>query len=412
MRFGHEEWELLEKINFVRVSGTSEELKAAELLKKELEEIGCEATIEPFEVLSHQIETAELKSENHTYHVTAYGQCADFEGEAFFAYVQGDDEVSLAKAKGKIVLVYNSYVGYKLYEKLVQAGAVGLISCSGRYYDADDEVYVDERELHQKMIDLKRLPAVHMHVKEAMQLMEEKPKKLYLHTKQNYGTTHSHNVICEIKGTTKADEVIVLTAHYDSVPFSNGVYDNGAGSVILMALAKYFKQHAPSRTLRFIWCGSEERGLLGSQAYVKDHEEELKDVVLNINVDVAGPILGVERIMAMSEMSLVHMVECLAKEKGFAAKITQDTYSSDGISFAEHGIPSITFARFGDNHYSANIHSNLDQLDFMSASSLDNTTEIVLMFMQRLLDSEVFPIKKEIPEEMKKKVEEYLANMK
>ena len=40
MRFGHEEWELLEKINFVRVSGTSEELKAAELLKKELEEIG------------------------------------------------------------------------------------------------------------------------------------------------------------------------------------------------------------------------------------------------------------------------------------------------------------------------------------------------------------------------------------
>ncbi len=60
------------------------------------------------------------------------------------------------------------------------------------------------------------------------------------------------------------------------VRYSTGVYDNGAGSVINLEAYRYFLENKPNRNLIFIWCGSEERGLLGSKAYVKKHEEELK----------------------------------------------------------------------------------------------------------------------------------------
>lgn len=69
--------------------------------------------------------------------------------------------------------------------------------------------------------------------------------------------------------------------------FSHGVYDNGAGSVILMELARHYKQNPPKRNLTFCWYGSEECGLLGSKAYVAAHKDELKDVQLMVNVDVA-----------------------------------------------------------------------------------------------------------------------------
>ena len=62
-------------------------------------------------------------------------------------------------------------------------------------------------------------------------------------------------------------------AHYDSVDFSKGVYDNGAGSVINMEILRYFKENPPKRTLKFMWYGSEEIGLEGSWAYVKAHKE-------------------------------------------------------------------------------------------------------------------------------------------
>ena len=61
-------------------------------------------------------------------------------------------------------------------------------------------------------------------------------------------------------------------------------YDNGAGSVILVKLFEYFYNNKPTRTVRFIWCGSEEMGLLGSKAHVKLHEEELDKYVYCCNL--------------------------------------------------------------------------------------------------------------------------------
>ena len=82
-----------------------------------------------------------------------------------------------------------------------------------------------------------------------------------------------HNVILDLPG--QVPETIVITAHYDSTHLSQGAYDNMSGCVGLLALAEKFSRQPHRYSLRFIWCGSEERGLLGSKAYVAAHMEEL-----------------------------------------------------------------------------------------------------------------------------------------
>ena len=71
-----------------------------------------------------------------------------------------------------------------------------------------------------------------------------------------------------------------------------GAYDNISGGAIIMELCRYFNAHRPKRTMEFIWFGAEEKGLLGSQEYVRAHEAELSSHQFNMNVDLAGQLLA------------------------------------------------------------------------------------------------------------------------
>ena len=163
--------------------------------------------------------------------------------------------VSLQQASGKIVLV-NGYLNYKLYQSLIDSGAVGFITYNGEARDSEETTDIAHRELREKLAELGKLPGVNMTIHDAMRLVQENPKMITLVVQQEAANAVSQNVIAEIQGLTRPEDVIVLTAHYDSVEYSTGVYDNGAGSVILMELLQHYHDHHPNRTLRFIWCGS------------------------------------------------------------------------------------------------------------------------------------------------------------
>ncbi len=414
MEMGQREWELLKKIGKTRISGSKEEKETAELLKQEIEQLGVKAELMPFEVSAWTIQKAALTSKERSFEVAGYGHCADTPEEgvtAGFYYMEQMDEVAKALAKDKIVLV-NGYLGLDGYKAVVESGAVGFITYSGDIRDTlEDTDLFTTRELRPQLQKLGKLPGVHLRVQDAMELVKSEPSELTLTVQQNESTAVSYNVLSEIPGKENPEEVILLTAHLDSVEFSSGVYDNGAGSVILMELLRYFKEHQPKRTLRFLFCGSEERGLLGSHAYVQQHPEALSAIRLVVNVDVAGPVLGQERIFVMAEEETVAMVQLLAKEEGFAAKIESNIYSSDAIPFADQGIPGVNFTRFGVPG-TAYIHNRHDTLQFMSAASLEKTTRFVLSFLKRVDGSKVFAIPRQIPKNIREKVDEYLKKPK
>ena len=409
---GKREWELLEKIGFTRIAGSPEEEKSAQILKEECDKLGVPAIIQPFEIEQGIVEEATLEilePFQQEIPVTGY-QCAQNtpEGglEAPFLYVENADDVSLSNARGKIVLV-NGYMRVPLFRKLMKAGVAGIVTMEGQLRDKREETDLSTRKLRRTLRAFGNVPMVHTRVLDAIDMVRKGACKARLVLKGRTEEWTSHNVIATVLGTEKPEEIVSFGAHYDSVDFSKGVYDNGAGSVINMEVLRYFAENPPKRTLKFVWYGSEEIGLEGSWAYVKAHKEELEAHKLMINVDVGGPVLGVDRITATAEKALASYLEYFVKIHGFAAEVKQGIYSSDSIPFADSGVPGVNFSRDGAPG-AAYIHDRFDTLSFLSADMLEKTTRIVLEFGKEMAGAALVPVERKIPQNIVEDVEKYL----
>lgn len=409
---GKREMELLEKIGFTRIAGSPEEEKAAQILKEECDKLGVPAIIQPFEIEQGIVEEATLEilePFQQEIPVTGY-QCAQNtpEGglEAPFLYVENADDVSLSDARGKIVLV-NGYMRVPLFRKLMKAGVAGIVTMEGQLRDKREETDLSTRKLRRTLRAFGNVPMVHTRVLDAIDMVRKGACKARLVLKGRTEEWTSHNVIATVLGTEKPEEIVSFGAHYDSVDFSKGVYDNGAGSVINMEVLRYFAENPPKRTLKFVWYGSEEIGLEGSWAYVKAHKEELEAHKLMINVDVGGPVLGVDRITATAEKALASYLEYFVKIYGFTAEVKQGIYSSDSIPFADSGVPGVNFSRDGAPG-AAYIHDRFDTLSFLSADMLEKTTRIVLEFGKEMANAALVPVERKIPQNIVEDVEKYL----
>jgi len=405
------EFELLKKIAFVRTSGSQEELKAANILLEEISSIGCQGYLEDFKSPTSKITKASLKvvePYEKEYEITPYN-CSISTPEsgiiADFVYIEDGLDVNLVDLKGKFVLI-NKRPDPKLYKKLIEADIVGYITMSGTAIDEEDKTDIDVSKLREKQTKYGKVTALNMRTKDCFHMVKNKASKIKVELITEDIELTSQNVVVTLEGTKYPNEIISFGAHYDSVPFSTGVYDNGAGSVIAMELLRHFKENPPIRTVKFVWYGSEEVGLLGSQAYLKAHEEELKKHLLMINVDVAGSVLGKEMALVTAEQTLVDYIDHMAKIKGFPLKVEQSIYSSDSTAFADAGIPSVTFCRFAPQG-GAFIHTRNDVMDFLSAEALERTTVITKEFSETIINSVVFPIEKKIPENMRKELDKY-----
>ena len=409
---GKREFELLEKIGFTRIAGSPEELQAAEILKSECDAMGAPAVIEPFEIEQGIVEEATLEilePFQQEIPVTGY-QCAENTPEgglvADFLYVEDADEVSLSQAKGKIVLV-NGFLRVPLFRKLMKAGVAGIVTMEGELRDKREETDLSTRKLRRTLRAFGNVPLVHTRVLDAIELVRKGASKARIVLKGRTEERTSHNVVATVLGTERPEEIVSFGAHYDSVAFSKGVYDNGAGSVINMEILRHFVEHPPKRTVKFMWYGSEEIGLEGSWAYVKAHKEELEHHLLMINVDVGGPVLGVDRITATAEKELASYLEYFVKIHGFTAEVKQGIYSSDSIPFADSGVPGVNFSRDGAPG-AAYIHDRFDTLSFLSADMLEKTTRIVLEFGKEMAGAALVPVERKIPQNIVEDVEKYL----
>lgn len=404
-------YETLKKMNFIRLSTTDGEKKGADIISEEIKQTGLEPVYEYFKVPCYEIVKASLEvlePKRMSFNVKGYGYSGNSAKDgiiADFKYVETADEIDLIDAKGKIVLV--SSLGYETYERLVKAGVAGFITPSGDYFDDPKKTDLDERMLRKGHIQNGQIPGVCIRMKDAVNLMKSEPKKIQLVLEQKEDEGDSKNIITEVKGTKYPDEVIVYTAHYDSVVFSKGMYDNAAGSAILLELLRYFVKNPPLRTVRFIWCGSEERGLFGSKNYVKENADKLHNIKLCINVDLAGPVIGRDTAIVLAEEKLCHMIEYMYKEIGHPMSLRHDIYSSDSIPFADKGIPAVNFVRYGAPG-AVSCHTRNDVIDPISAKSLEYTASFVAQFSDRIVNAYMFPVAREIPEELVKKIDKYL----
>ena len=395
--------QIFEDTAYVRMGGSAEELRAAEYLKAKCAEFGCEATIEAFEVQMATMQKAVLTVDGKQIVCKGYLNAGSWDVEAPFYYLRSTDPYALSQCKGKIVMV-DGYMGHWMYQDIRENGAVGFISYDGNANYADHDI--DQRELRATVSNGNKLPGVNINAKDAIELIKNGAKTAKIVLEQEEYTGHSHNVVLDLPG--QIDEYIVLTAHYDSTSLSQGAYDNMSGSVGILAVAEHFAKNPHRYGLRFVWCGSEERGLLGAKAYCRDHEEDLAKVALNINLDMIGCIMGRFIACCTTEEALTHYITYMGNELGFSVATRQEVYSSDSTPFADKGVPALSFARIAPQN-TATIHNSYDTMAVMSGQQMLEDIGFITAFTDRMANAVRCPVDRKIPDNMKDKLDIYLT---
>ncbi|MBE6979347.1 MAG: Zn-dependent exopeptidase M28 [Ruminococcaceae bacterium] len=393
---------IFEDTAYVRMGGTEEELRAARYLQECCSRMGLTAAIEDFPVDMANLQEASFEADGVSVTCKGYFNAGSAEIEAPFYYLRSTEPYALKQCKGKIVMI-DGYMGYWMYQDLLENGAVGFVTYDGNanYCDRD----IDQRELRAFVHKGNKIPGVNINAKDAIELVNKGVTNAKIVLKQEEYVGNSRNVVLDMPG--EIDEYIVLTAHYDSTSLSQGAYDNMSGSVGLLGIAEYFTTHPHRYGLRFVWCGSEERGLLGAKAYC-EKEENLKHVALNINLDMIGCIMGRFIGCCSAEEKLVHYISYLGSELGFPISVRQDVYSSDSTPFADKGVPALSFARIAPQN-TATIHNSYDTIALMKGEQMVEDIAFIVAFTDRMANAKLCPVAKEIPDSVKEKLDIYLA---
>ncbi len=396
--------EIIEKTAHTRTSGTKKELECALYIKGICNELGLDATLEDFPVRVYKEKKASLTIDGtqvlcKSWHGTGSGKIS---GELYF--LEGDDEISLSGCKDKIVLCVKTFKDF--YNKLYRYGAKAIITYSGNFHHANKDV--DLKILSSVKDENNNLPCVNINIKDAFRIINNGCKHAEFDVQIKESVGKSHNLYLDIKGNS--DKTVIVSAHYDSTSLSKGSYDNMSSCVALLYLADYFKNTKPLHTLRLLWCGSEEAGLVGSRAYCKYHSEDLKNTILNINLDMLGCVMGSFSCFSCADESMESYMKQLCLNEKFSSAVTLAIRSSDSNSFVQRGVPAVSFARYGACD-TAVIHTRYDTPETISTSQLVKDCRFIACFTSNAVNGiNGFPEKVLICDKIKKDVDAYFKN--
>jgi len=395
---------IFEETDYVHTSGTPEELRAAEFLKSRCGETGVSARLEAFRVPMAEMEEASVLADGTEIPCEGFRGCGSGTAEGELYYMPGQDPVSIAGARDKIVLLDSQGIGFYPYQDLMKAGVRGILFQYGNmYYPHRD---IDRRDLREAVVgESRKVLCAMIHTADAVDLVRRDVRQVRISVRQREYDGESHNVVAEIPG--KRDEFITLTAHYDTTALSHGAYDNMSGCAGLLGVMDALKDRKLNYGLRFVFCGSEERGLLGSKAYVRDHQAELEKIPLNINLDMIGTVMGKFIARVSAEDKLAHYLAYMGAELGFPVEAKTGVYSSDSTPFADNGVPAVSLARIAGGN-AAPIHCRYDRMEVLSMAQLEKDIRFIAEFTRRMADAACCPVSREIPENVRKELDEYL----
>lgn len=221
-----------------------------------------------------------------------------------------------------------------------------------------------------------------------------------------------YNTLAEIRGSSKANEVVMLGAHMDSWHTGTGAADNAAGVAVMMEAMRILKAVGakPKRTIRVALWSGEEQGLIGSQAYVARHfahfpeptdpaqkalpaslREPTGSLVKTRDYDKFAVYFNMDNgsgrfrgIYAQENMAAMPLFEAWLKpfhDVGATSVVTRNTGSTDHISFDRVGLPGFQFIQDRLDYFSNVHHSHLDTWDHAEPEDLKQAAAIVASFV-------------------------------
>lgn len=389
----------MNQFDYIREAGTDADRRAQEAILASVRALGADPVTEsftfPVNVVDKAVFTVTAPFEKN-FPMGGYMRCGStIEGgiTAPFVYAENGDDISLADVKGKIVLV-NDPVRDAMYDKLVTAGALAFLTVTGTPIDEGEDLIPADRNLFYQ--GETPIQGGVLHHKDVITMVEAGACEAHFELQTHTEERSSNNIICRVEGSDPElkKEVLTVTAHYDSVPAGPGAYDNMSGCGIVYELLTYFLKNQPKRSMEFIFFGAEEKGLVGSRAYTSQHEAEMPCHRFNMNIDLAGQLVGGTVFGVTAEHCVDDFLLATAKEIGIGAGLKNQLWSSDSNCFAAKGVPAMTLNRDGYG-----MHTRHDTLDKISWWSMERSSQLLCAIADKCANAEVFPFERKVPQE-------------
>jgi hypothetical protein len=407
-----------------RPSGTNAERRSAEWILSEFKKLGLNAWFEEFEAFTGKVKKKKLEI-IEPYRKEIYCEVMPLSGSTDPKGVTGDiihldsydEEYVTENVVGKIIITSrgpsNRHRAFAQLKKYPPAGII-IIESTPR---AMAKNLWGSPTYRKKYVDI---PMVRVTFEDGVDLIKSKAKTIHLVAVTEEKTVKTQNVVAEVKGTLRSEEIILVGGHYDTVLEVSGAGDNAGGTAIMLELARIFQERGSKRTIRFVAWGCEELGLLGSREYAKklrekseaekkDNEDavtELDNTVLCLNLDVHGGLIGTNSARVLGPPELTTAVKLLSKEKGVVFSVSEAVYSSDGTPLSAVGVPSVSLSRQTPTNLL--MHSREDEVKWLSPEVLCSHGLFAEEFLKRYVaDAAAWPFERTIPKKQKKKIEEY-----
>ncbi|MCS7374492.1 MAG: M28 family peptidase [archaeon GB-1845-036] len=410
-----------------RFAGTESEKQAVKYILEKFSEYGLEDShIEEFEYngwIRGKTEVYITSPINKKIDAIALPYCPSTSDEGLEAEVIDlghglpiDYERNKEKIKGKIVLVTSFSPPYfhrwihrvEKFGRAVEAGAVGFLFMNhypGLLAPTGSARFNMEAEI----------PAVGITKEDGeliKRLMRLGKVKVKIKAKHVTKKLKSWNIIGDLPGSERKDELIIIGAHFDGHDISQGAMDDAAGACIVMEVARVLAKYRNKfkRTIRFICFSAEEIGLIGSHAYINKHKHLVKNIKFMINLDGAGRASR-PGIMLQGFPELISMLKELVKDMNYPIPIADRLgLYSDYFPFVLEGIPAGTLASgsaFKEARSGRGFgHTKADTVDKLDIRDMQEAAMVVARIAIRLADSSKLKIrqksKKEIVEMLKK----------
>jgi hypothetical protein len=230
------------------------------------------------------------------------------------------------------------------------------------------------------------------HYNRLVRLAEQKQPvrvRVEVKTTASAADVEAGNIVAEIPGAAKRDEVVMIGAHFDSWHLGTGATDNAAGSAVMMEVMRILKalNLRLDRTVRLALWGGEEQGLLGSRAYVKAHFADPDTLALKaehdklsgyFNMDNGGGrirgvyLQGHEAMRPLFEQWLAPF-----RELGVTTITIRNTGGTDHLSFSRVGLPGFQFIQDQLAYETVTHHTMADTLDHVVPADLMQASAVI-----------------------------------
>jgi hypothetical protein len=207
----------------------------------------------------------------------------------------------------------------------------------------------------------------------------------------------AYNTIAEIPGTDKKDEIVMLGGHLDSWHAATGATDNAIGCAVMMEAARILQALGvkPRRTIRVALWSGEEQGLLGSQAYVKQHFGSFEEpkpayskLVAYLNIDSGtGRARGAGVFGPPEAATVVRAALSPFEDLGIGGAIAtrgRNLGGSDHTAFNRAGLPGIGINQDPIEYNSATWHTNLDTYERIVIADAQNSAIVIAAIVYQL----------------------------